>query len=733
MYAKTLATNMAQNNQTNASNTNLSATAEILSQNREILNNEGRYYTQPQDRKSDHTCITQTSTLFEKYPQSISTILQELDTKWAKIEKHLESQNKCWENVETQLNNQNSRMSNIEQQMFQLQDIKKSLNINQTNVARLDADVSNMRLKINEYDTSIQNYSDICDSVVRTSAESNAKLDAVLKRVVQIELNQLNIQENYDNNANRLIDLQWRSMRQNLIFTGINELYLPRGQYENAEETLVHFLRTEMHINFDIKFDRVHRLGRFKRNQTYPRPIVARFESYKDKEYIRLAAPKTLAGKRYSVREQFPPEIEEKRKFLYPIAKQARQNKNNTVKLVRDKLYVNGQEIDVENVPPNDSAIFGGNGRQSYGSNTHQYRQVPHRQQNIHQIPVLTTSQRNHYQPNRNIPQRPLHQPGYGQRGFVSQNSYVTPRNEHFKSRNYRDTPNAWEIPIQNQFQVLCEIAEDDNEASIPPQHGPTKDSNKNVTTTTVNPAMPGKRQNVNTHNRKVETAGTRLPNSNSSLVRNKHSVQQENSAQIIASFSECAKASSSAQGPYPGTDTREEINTNVSNFATTASYTTSDACVPYATASVVASANHGVIEAVLLQDGYNHGTSQNLNDSDTTLKEAIVSNEQQIENVVESANSSWEFNDEFWTDGNNSRDAGISQSSAMSNASSYIDTGTHLYEQRAGNFQMSNVVDSTMYHDPAVLTTNTNQDLSDTVYIPPGSTYARQSDSVNI
>ena len=49
----------------------------------------------------------------------------------------------------------------------------------------------------------------------------------------------------------------------------------------------------------------------------------------------------------YGVREQFPQEIEEKRKLLYPVAKTARQNKNDRVRLVRDKLYVNAQEMKV--------------------------------------------------------------------------------------------------------------------------------------------------------------------------------------------------------------------------------------------------------------------------------------------------------------------------------------------------------------------------------------------------
>ena len=97
-----------------------------------------------------------------------------------------------------------------------------------------------------------------------------------------------------------------------------------------------------MRLDQDFSFDCVHRLGRYKRGQTYPRPIVAKFTYYRDKEAVRHAAPKILIGTKYSVNEQFPQEIENRRKSLYPVAKRARQNKQNKVRLVRDKLYING-------------------------------------------------------------------------------------------------------------------------------------------------------------------------------------------------------------------------------------------------------------------------------------------------------------------------------------------------------------------------------------------------------
>ena len=134
-------------------------------------------------------------------------------------------------------------------------------------------------------------------------------------------------------------------MRENLIFTGIPESDIRHGEQENCEALIKEFLISEMHIHTDIQFDRVHRLGKFRPNKNYPRPIIAKFTNYKDKENVRRAAQKPLIGTQFRVNEHFPQEIENKRKQLYPEAKRARQSKNNEVRLVRDKLFINGRQF----------------------------------------------------------------------------------------------------------------------------------------------------------------------------------------------------------------------------------------------------------------------------------------------------------------------------------------------------------------------------------------------------
>ena len=123
-------------------------------------------------------------------------------------------------------------------------------------------------------------------------------------------------------------------MCENLIFTGIEEVVLSHGEGENCELTLRRFLAECMNITDNIHFDHVHRLGRYKRQQSYPRPIIAKFHSYRAKEMVKQAAPTVPRNTNFGVREQFPEEYEKR-----PTMKSAKQNSNNKVKMVKDTLH----------------------------------------------------------------------------------------------------------------------------------------------------------------------------------------------------------------------------------------------------------------------------------------------------------------------------------------------------------------------------------------------------------
>ena len=159
--------------------------------------------------------------------------------------------------------------------------MKQALSNTNSRVMTLSDEVSNLKTQVETYDKSINCYSEQYDEIISFNTESDSKVTDLLKRVDYLEKQQAKSED-------KLIDIQWRSMRENLIFTGIDE---PEGVTENVELTLKAFLRDGMKIERPIEFDRVHRLGRYDNDRKYPRPIIAKFERFKEKEYVRQTAP----------------------------------------------------------------------------------------------------------------------------------------------------------------------------------------------------------------------------------------------------------------------------------------------------------------------------------------------------------------------------------------------------------------------------------------------------------
>lgn len=102
------------------------------------------------------------------------------------------------------------------------------------------------------------------------------------------------------------------------------------------------FLQKKYKLEYEISFERVHRMGRWNEFSEHPRNMVAKFTYYKDREFIRIHAAQKLKGSNVLVNEQYPPEIVERRKKLYPVMRQVKKEKKQ-VKLVRDVLYIEGE------------------------------------------------------------------------------------------------------------------------------------------------------------------------------------------------------------------------------------------------------------------------------------------------------------------------------------------------------------------------------------------------------
>ena len=234
-----------------------------------------------------------------------------------------------------------ARLSHIEVYVKKIDDLQSSLSSLSTKVCSLEADMKAIRVNSRDLENSVQGLSNLYDSVkeacdknktnitqVKTSLKSSNNDTTVVRKELE------HLRKEREELKNAITDLQCRSMKNNLIFSGLAE-----NNNENTEEVLRGFICNELGIDFTIEFGNVHRFG--KHYDKKPRPIVARFLYYKDLSMVKAKANR-LKGKPYGINEQFPADVEQCRKKLYPVAKRLRQAGHRT-KMVRDKLFVDGR------------------------------------------------------------------------------------------------------------------------------------------------------------------------------------------------------------------------------------------------------------------------------------------------------------------------------------------------------------------------------------------------------
>ena len=243
------------------------------------------------------------------------------------------------------------KLETIETKISKLDSIEKEISLTRYDISDLKRESSELRQKVEEVEVSCGTVSSLFDDCKKVTDENKRELS-------NLKSENSYLKQNCENLKEELLELKARSMQENLLFFGLAEP--PRGFPDETESKLRDFLKHEL-SGIDpgridtIVFDRVHRLGRPKRDpENNSRPIVAKFERYIDRELIRKAGIDLNRRRNgYSIREQFPPEIEERRKPLYPVMRRYLENDQNKVSLVRDKLYINGQLYDPSSIQQN--------------------------------------------------------------------------------------------------------------------------------------------------------------------------------------------------------------------------------------------------------------------------------------------------------------------------------------------------------------------------------------------
>ena len=74
-----------------------------------------------------------------------------------------------------------------------------------------------------------------------------------------------------------------------------------------------------------IEFQRIHRIRRLNPSQDKPRPIIARFLRYSDRELV-MSRAKKLKGKGFGISADLPKDVVKRRKELMPKFKKAKED-----------------------------------------------------------------------------------------------------------------------------------------------------------------------------------------------------------------------------------------------------------------------------------------------------------------------------------------------------------------------------------------------------------------------
>lgn len=141
----------------------------------------------------------------------------------------------------------------------------------------LEQHVGDCNGKVIEIEASRSHDSAVCDEILskqrafkKSMKDENVKCDRLSEDFARLKAENVRLNE-------ELLDLQSRSMRENLLFFNFAEEAMSDDRKnEDCSSKIVKFCSNDLNIE-GVKIDRAHRIGRFKPGAT--RPIVAKFHS----------------------------------------------------------------------------------------------------------------------------------------------------------------------------------------------------------------------------------------------------------------------------------------------------------------------------------------------------------------------------------------------------------------------------------------------------------------------
>ena len=215
----------------------------------------------------------------------------------------------------------------IKEKMFKIDKIEKTVNTINIKVNDIESQVKTMDNRISDVENTCQFIGSEFDSTKKDFKDSKTEISKLQEKCQTLQKSTKELEENKLTIESKMIELETRSMRENLMFYGIQE-----SDHEDCDQKVKELIENEFQIENakSIIFDRVHRVG--ARQMFKPRPIVAKFHYYSDRENVRKTAfDKTadLKSSNKGVDIQLPKQVRDTRKVLWPIMKREKDRGNS--------------------------------------------------------------------------------------------------------------------------------------------------------------------------------------------------------------------------------------------------------------------------------------------------------------------------------------------------------------------------------------------------------------------
>lgn len=208
----------------------------------------------------------------------------------------------------------------------------EKLDIIEASIIDIRKDMKNLGDRVKELEHSQQFFNKTWEDERKTNAGHK---EAVNQELATIRESVKSVEGAKEKMENDIVDLQCRSMRDNLLFFNVKE----GGSTEDCAK-IVTDICNKIEVT-DVNIERAHRLGKPGGGRT--RPIVAKFSNFPKREEIRKNSYKLGESNcPVSIGEQFPKVVQERRKSLLPALKKAKSD-GKKARLVIDKLYIEGE------------------------------------------------------------------------------------------------------------------------------------------------------------------------------------------------------------------------------------------------------------------------------------------------------------------------------------------------------------------------------------------------------